>query len=106
MYIVWWETHEYAGAWPDQGNSRTTEKSVQKLTKIAQCLPGFTCFSAASRGLPPANKYIEINHVLGNANVVLIPNIELVSSHRPPKVYQARCDRGINQNNLIKIKTV
>ena len=65
-----------------------------------------TRFSAASRGLSPANKDIEINHVNVNANVVPIKNIELVSIPRPPNVYHSRRYRGVNQNNLIKINTV
>ena len=43
----------------------------------------------ASPGLSPANKDIEINHVIGNANMVPIKNIELLLIPRPPKVYQA-----------------
>ena len=65
-----------------------------------------TRFSAASRGLPPTTKHREINHVAANVNTVPYKNIELVSIPRPPKVYLARCDSGVNQNNLTKIKTV
>ncbi|XP_061590906.1 uncharacterized protein LOC133456448 [Cololabis saira] len=63
-----------------------------------------THFSAASRGPTPANKTIRLHDVNGNSNQVP-SKIEVVAVPRPPLVHQVRRYRGVNQDNLVKIKT-
>ena len=54
--------------------------------RIQNC--SLTYFSAASQGLSLASKNIEINYVIGNSNMVMSENIELVFIPRAPKAYQ------------------